>query len=163
MSYCRFSSDNYRSDVYVYSNGEESYHTHVAGNRLLISPIPQWPHRWMPPFGAAWNKDIRQLEYPNKALALCATIFYNAVTSYNRLHHWSLRVIPRISIKDTMAGESFTDNSIGECIIRLIDLRARGYHIPQGAIDRLTEELVFEGDGREEMFRSLFSAAKHLS
>lgn len=48
MSYCRFSSDNWRSDVYCYEN-KDGYVTHVARSRLtdVIPPLlpfddPNW-------------------------------------------------------------------------------------------------------------------------
>lgn len=41
MSYCRFSSDNWMCDVYVYES-ERGYEVHVSNNRY-ITPIPKLP------------------------------------------------------------------------------------------------------------------------
>lgn len=38
MSYCRWSSDNWDSDVYCYEDVSGGYTTHVAGNRIT-SPV----------------------------------------------------------------------------------------------------------------------------
>lgn len=41
MSYCRFSSDDYQCDVYVYQDGNGGWTTHVAGSRYLFKePLP---------------------------------------------------------------------------------------------------------------------------
>jgi hypothetical protein len=44
MSYCRFSSDNFKSDVYVYESCYGGFDVHVAGNRIAseIPPLYKW-------------------------------------------------------------------------------------------------------------------------
>lgn len=140
MSYCRWSSENYRSDVYVYASGDESYHTNVAGNRLMWRPIPRWPSSWYPDFGGKWDEENFKVVYSTKMRTVLANVVYSFIDGYNRLHHWSFRFILHKSIEDELAGESFTDNSPKECVDRLLMLRGRGYYVPQGAIDGLVEE-----------------------
>lgn len=38
MSYCRFSSDNFKSDVYAYEHIDDGYYIHVAAMRLENPP-----------------------------------------------------------------------------------------------------------------------------
>lgn len=41
MSYCRFSTDDYQCDVYVYEDVGGWWSTHVAGNRpVYAEPLP---------------------------------------------------------------------------------------------------------------------------
>lgn len=40
MSYCRWSSDNFKSDVYVYEDVRGGYTTHVASNRIISEVFP---------------------------------------------------------------------------------------------------------------------------
>ena len=42
MSYCRFSSDNWKSDVYSWADCDGGYITHVAANRV-VGDAPQVP------------------------------------------------------------------------------------------------------------------------
>jgi hypothetical protein len=53
---------------------------------------------------------------------------------------WSLSVIPSKNIGLPHDGEAFCDATAEECASRLRELRAMGYHVPQHAIDALTEE-----------------------
>lgn len=55
MAYCRFSSDNSKSDVYVYE-GERGYHVEVATTRL-VEDAPPLPGISDPDF---WQKNKQQ-------------------------------------------------------------------------------------------------------
>ena len=43
MSYCRFSSEDFSSDVYCYADCSGGFTTHVASNRI-IGDIPKSEH-----------------------------------------------------------------------------------------------------------------------
>ena len=43
MSYCRFSTDDFRCDFYAYE-ARDGYHLHVPGSRVMWDP-PQSPYR----------------------------------------------------------------------------------------------------------------------
>jgi hypothetical protein len=45
MSYCRFSSDNFKSDVYVYAHIAGGFMTHVAANRIVGGIPPDVAYR----------------------------------------------------------------------------------------------------------------------
>ena len=42
MSYCRFSDDNFKCDVYAYEHCDGWFQIHVAGNRF-VDKIPNFP------------------------------------------------------------------------------------------------------------------------
>lgn len=48
MSYCRWSSDNFKSDVYVYADIGGGYTTHVAGRRVVgdVPPVDYQGENW---------------------------------------------------------------------------------------------------------------------
>lgn len=140
MSYCRWSSDNFRSDVYVYENVSGYWTTHVAGRRRLIPPIPEFPYRWMPKFGGEYSPAERRVVYPTGVARLCAAAFFTIVSGWNRLHYASLRVIPSRPLNLPHDGETFNDPSPGECAKTLILLRNLGYHVPQFALEALRAE-----------------------
>lgn len=117
MSYCRWSSDGFLSDVYCYADIFGGYTTHVADNRLIKDqayPPPvdfnrDHPEEWM-----EWNQ---------------------------RLTSW-LKSAKREPLGLAHDGESFNDPTPGEAADRLEMLRAAGYHVPQSAIDRLRAEAL---------------------
>jgi hypothetical protein len=118
MAYCRFSSDNFQCDVYVYEGGG-GWTTHVAGNRPL-GAIPARPAPTSDNFVEFVAAHRAQLEF----LATCARAFIT-------LPH---------------AGESFLDDTPGACADRLLMLRALGYTVPQYAIDELRMEAALDHD-----------------
>lgn len=113
MSYCRWSSDNWKSDVYVYEHVSGVWVTHVAGNRV-VGDVPRVP------------RPTRE----NKDEWLAA----------HRVQMEFLETAARTDIDLPYAGESFDDGTPGECADRLEALRTLGYNVPQYAIDVLRDE-----------------------
>ena len=112
MSYCRWSSDGFKCDVYCYAHVDGVWVTHVAGRKKVgLDTLP--PDGLSPPFD--WNAKMA---------------FDKA---YEALSEWRDITLPH-------ANETFRDASPGECADRLEHLRSLGYHIPQYAIDELREE-----------------------
>jgi hypothetical protein len=112
MSYCRWSSEDYQCDVYVYE-AAHGYITHVAGRRRVYTePLP-------PPVEAGdiqgWIKRVGQV----RRLADRATL---------------------VDIGGPHDGESYTDATPNDCADRLEYLRTCGYNVPQYAIDELRSE-----------------------
>lgn len=112
MSYCRFSSDNWKCDIYCYEGGS-GFVTHVAGNRV-VGDIPKTP-------------PITKENMPAYMVAHRAQMAF-------------LDTCKRAPIDLPHAGKSFDDPDAGSCADRLESLRAIGYHVPQYAIDTLREE-----------------------
>ena len=113
MSFCRFSSDNWKCDVYCYESVAGGFVTHVAGNRV-VGDIPQCPRP---------TKENME-EY----------------MTAHRLQMDFLDTCQRAPIELPHAGESFSDDDAGACADRLESLRAMGYHVPQYALDALRQE-----------------------
>lgn len=113
MSYCRWSSDNWASDVYVYEDVGGGWTTHVAASKLDHLPTPELDIMKASP--EAW------LESHNKSMD-------------------ELRSIARHPIDLPHAGETFNDPTPGACADRLSHLKELGYHVPDYAIEELRSE-----------------------
>jgi hypothetical protein len=142
MSYCRFSSDNFMSDVYVYEDCMGGWTTHVAGNRLILPPIPCLPISWLIRCDSKVKIDpeTRKVIYPNWWRALTSPIGCRLFSWSHRLHLWSVGRWPRRSIELPYAGDRCNDPTPGACADRLEHLRRLGYRVPQRVIDRLRED-----------------------
>lgn len=117
MSYCRFSSDNWASDVYVYESGT-GYQIEVAGSKHVgDSPCPV--------------ADVFADNFPEQYLAQQTWLE-------------SAKLVP---IGLSFDGDSYTLPTPTECADRLLELRAAGYHVPQFAIDNLRMEALESMDG----------------
>jgi len=115
MSYCRFSSDDFQCDVYVYESCLGGWEIHVAGSRYVF----QEP---LPPVIACTDE--------------------NAEAFMARIRKVS-DMVDQAGQEDIglpCDGESFNERSPAECANRLIYLRELGYRVPQQAIDALLEE-----------------------
>lgn len=114
VSYCRWSSDDFQCDVYVYEDVGGGWTTHVAGSRYVHQ-------KEMPPL-------ISFLADPD---------------GWFKRHEEVKGLIDAAgmeTIKLPHAGESFNDPTPQACADRLESLRALGYIVPQYAIDTLREE-----------------------
>ena len=112
MRYCRWSSDGFMCDVYVYENVSGKWTTHVADNRIL----ERAPERW-------WN-------------GITDEEFHEANEKYNK----HMDTVGRESIGLPHDGETFDDDTPGECADTLKELKRIGYNVPQYAIDELRNE-----------------------
>ena len=118
MSYCRWSSDNWKCDVYVYEDVNGGWTTHVAGRRRLkLDTLPQSPYDLLTGGSVPenWNEIYRT-------------------------YHDALGKLPFEDITLPHAGDSFNDPMPSDCADRLETLRGLGYHVPQYAIDELRAE-----------------------
>ena len=146
MSYCRFSSDNWRCDVYVYERSGGGWATHVAGNRHIVPPIPDIVngaldtalYRWS---GVMFAGDIKKAVYPIRwRWAVCRAWLSFVVLWRNRVHLASVRAIPRRNIGLPHDCETIYTTTAAECAELLESLKAMGYRVPQYAINALREE-----------------------
>lgn len=113
MSYCRWSSDNWKSDVYTYACVDGTWTTHVAA-RKRVGELPDHPG-FKPPHDEAFLRRHRE---------------YQAAVSAAEL----------VPIGLPHDGKTFKDGSPGECWATLVMLRTAGYHVPQYALDELYDE-----------------------
>lgn len=114
MSYCRFSSDNFRSDVYVYFSVDEMFVCHIAQRKIInIEECPQ----------------IQSMDDPATFLA-----------DYANRSKWMDTCAAREDIEHELAGTTFSTDRPDDMAQALLDLREEGFHVPQYAIDELLEE-----------------------
>ena len=140
MSYCRWSSMNWMCDVYVYEDVAGGWTTHVASNRKLFPPIPDFPYGRFGWLGGEFDKETRRVVYPTPAKRVLAKVVFTIAVYWHRLHMGMLHLIPSKNIGLEHDGETFNDSSAAECADRLEYLRAMGYRVPQYAIKWLREE-----------------------
>lgn len=110
MSYCRWSSDGFRSAVYCYES-VGGFETHVAARQ---PDIPEGIH---PPPVSLINTDRDE---------------------WTRLHEeWNARLAAATytPIGLPCDGQSFCDDTEVEMFDRLRDLAKMGYHVPQYLLD----------------------------
>lgn len=113
MSYCRFSSDNWKSDVYVYES-KEGYVIHIASNRFA-GDIPSL---------LSWN-DATSDEYFARHKE---QIDFVATTQ-------------RVAINGAFDGQDFTLATLEELRDLLRSLTAAGYHVPEYVFETIAEEM----------------------
>lgn len=113
MSYCRFSSDDYQCDAYVYEDGMGVFNIHLANNRVVgdIPKMPSLTECTSDEFLKAYKK---QMKFMNTALSEPIILKYH--------------------------GETFRTDTARECAEALIRFAKIGYHIPPYAIRTLLEE-----------------------
>lgn len=108
MSYVRWSSDDFQSDVYCYESAE-GFVTHVAVKRYhFVKPFP-------PPIGVGEPGWAEREKKVMRRVARAKTI----------------------SIGGPHDGESFVDPTEHAMKLRLIMLKNVGYHVPAGVIEAL--------------------------
>lgn len=119
MSYCRWSSDGFRSDVYVYADVSGGWTTHVAGSRRLnLDTLPPDPYEGL------WETGKLPADFNERSRA-----YYNA-----------LELLPFEDIDLPDAGKSFNHSTPQECAANLQRLKNAGFHVPDGVIETLENE-----------------------
>lgn len=146
MSYCRWSSKNHMSDVYVYEDAMGGWTTQVAGNRRAMPPIPSLlgskadsaVYRWS---GACWSAEKFNVVYPSTAHKRAHRAWMAfACFWHDHIHLATLRLIPLRKLGLPHDGQRLNDPTPGACADRLEALRKLGYCVPQFAIDELRRE-----------------------
>lgn len=117
MSYCRWSSDNFKSDLYVYESVDGGWVIHVASNRIVgdVPPI-------------AWPLDPKD-----------GPQFGEYVASRAEQHAF-LSTAEREPIRLPGAGETFITDSPGACADKIEELHAAGFYVPDGVVAELRAE-----------------------
>lgn len=117
MAVCRWSSNDYQCDVYVYES-EEGWQTHVASKRIAYTePLPD-PVDWTP------GEPFPFTDWLNRHQVVSRMMFDSE----------------HLPIGGPKDGASFCDETAAECADRLEELRTMGYNVPQEAIDTLRAE-----------------------
>jgi len=121
MSYCRWSTDNFKCDLYCYKDCRGGYTTHVAGNRWRL---------W---YGFLhWLTDERFDcgGYKTRMDRLDPFFFPHWLT------HKKIRLLE--------AGESFNDSTIEDFYERIKSLIRLGYKVPDYLLREVKKEIKSE-------------------
>lgn len=126
MSYCRWSSDDFQSDVYVYEDCRGPWVVHVAGRRHVISlsGLPEVPDREVVGFDAWFEVWHERHELVSARIDKAETV----------------------PIDHPAAGESRYFDTPGEAADWLDELAATGLHVPDGVCDALRDEMTTRGE-----------------
>lgn len=115
MSYCRWSSDNFKCDLYCYEDANGGWTTHVASNRLVVEPPEELD------------------------IGLVATPEW--LESHNKRSEFVL-TSERRKIGLPHDGETFNDPTLGDFKARLLELRKVGYSFPDYVLEEVDQEIA---------------------
>lgn len=115
VSYCRFSSDNFKSDLYIYE-GYDGYSVNVA-SRKIVQELPPLDFRYDDKDG--WKYLFESMKKQDEALETCT----------------------RVDIGLPYDGKSFSVDTAKECVDLVKHLVEIGYRVPNGVIEALEEEI----------------------
>lgn len=129
MSYCRWSSDDWQCDVYVWADCAGGYRTEVAGRRHTWDvPLP-------PPLPA--DMPIGEANSPERHAWASAWVerrgAIDALLGDESNWHWTDLPAPA-------GGTAYWHDTADECADNLERLRGLGFNVPQSAIDSLRSE-----------------------
>jgi hypothetical protein len=116
VSYCRWSSDDFQCDLYIYES-VEGFQIHVANNRHVIdrSGLPPEVQVGDEGWADAWvARQMAVMELVKDA--------------------------PLEPIDLPQAGESFSFKTGAEAADKVEELIAIGYHVPKGVVESLRDE-----------------------
>lgn len=119
MSYCRWSSDDWKCDLYCYHSCGGGYITHVASQKYIDVPVN--PHSFG---GAAFEK---WLDFHEVQMAFLDTAEMKEIG----LPH---------------DGMSFNDPDLEAFLERVNCLKETGYIVPHWVFEMIEEEIESQGD-----------------
>ena len=120
MSYARFSSDDWQSDVYAYES-DWGFEVHLAANRVPMDTSSLPP--WVP---------------PSKENEGSFEAFIERHKLLTQMLHDNEHLREPIDLPG--AGESFCYETPGECATALLEFQEIGFVIPKRTITTLQEE-----------------------
>lgn len=127
MSYCRWSSDDWQCDAYVWADCDGGWRTEIAGRR----------HTWDVPLPPHVNLPVGDANTPERrAWATAHAQRWAAISALmddESNWHWTDLPTPE-------GGNAYWHDTPSECADNLERLRAGGFNVPQSAIDSLREE-----------------------
>jgi hypothetical protein len=121
MSYCRWSSMDFKCDLYCYEHCDGTWTTHVASNKVVSPIFPDAP----------W-----------KLLMKGGVIGRYLFMWWHRLHMWTVGVGIRRPLGLKFDGETFKDDSAEDFKRTLLMLRGAGYKFPDAVLDAVDEEIA---------------------
>lgn len=126
MSFCYFSSNAHRCDLYCYADSHGGYTTHVANGRA-IGDIP----------------DDRAKDY------VAGTISAEEFCTLRAAQRTALRAAKFVPIGVPCDGKTFHDATVEAFLLRLVALRAAGYEFPDRVFDAIANEVGLAETGTD--------------
>lgn len=121
MSYCRWSSMDFKCDLYCYEHVDGTWTTHVAGNKVVSPIFPDAPWALLTKGGRIGMFIWRH---------------------WHNLHMFTVRRGIRRDIGLKYDGETFKDDSPEAFKETLLMLRAEGYKFPDYVLEAVDEEIA---------------------
>jgi hypothetical protein len=119
MSYCRWSSDNWKCDLYCYGELTGGYTTHVAGRRWIgLDPLTPDP--------------LERLSDQNLTGA-------EMMQRYTEPYYAGGLELEDIDLPH--AGRTFHDQTLELFRERVLSLRSLGYRVPDSVLEEIDEEI----------------------
>lgn len=119
MSYCRWSSDNWKCELYCYEDVSGGFTTHVAGNKVK-GDIPK----------CDWKGFVAGAVTPEQ------------FAKQNEVQMAFLDTAMREPIGLSHDGASFNDPDLESFLARLLKLREIGYQFPDYVLDEVRAEIA---------------------
>jgi hypothetical protein len=114
MAFCRWSTDDFKCDLYCYEHVNGGYYTYIAGRRPIYKePLPE-----------TVNLDNTK-EFLKR---------YQKVMEMHKECDFEEITLPHV-------GETFIDETIEDFLKRLIYLKEVGYNFPDKVIEDIKEEI----------------------
>lgn len=135
MSYCRWSSDDYTCDAYVWADCDGGWRTEIASRRRVWHI--KLPPRVTLPVGAAHSPERSAWA---EAWASRSSVMAALVDNES---NWSW-----LDLSEPEGGRSYWHDTPSETADNLERLRNLGVTVPQGAIDALREEATTPTEAR---------------
>ena len=136
MSYCRWSSDGMKCDVYVYEHYSDGYVCHVAARKIVnLDEAPHVPSF----FDYTTDEDGR----------LTDESIQDYMVKHRAWNEWLKESAIRKDIGLEFDGKTFSHDSATTMANDLYILKQMGYQVPQYAIDALYEEGKENGEQAE--------------
>jgi hypothetical protein len=129
MSYCRWSSDNFKCDLYCYADVGGGYTTHVAGMKR-VDDIPS----------ADMPRELRDGSLKKGTPEFDAVI--SAWTDATNAQIKAATDSDMVPIGLSYDGASFNDPTLETFRARVVMLREAGYYCPDYVLERIDEEIA---------------------
>ena len=121
MSYCRWSTDNFKCDIYAYESVYDCYTIHVAANKI-VGELPKCDIQLL----IGENKDVDKYMEQQEA------------------HSAAMENCTRMPIGLPFDGQSFDCTTLQEFYDKMIELREVGYKFPDYVLESIIEEMNSE-------------------
>lgn len=137
MSYCRWSSDDFQSDVYAYESEQHDFVIHIAGRRPEFGEdVPR-----LPPFPRGGGEELGRWVEASVEVSKAQTAWFEKYALAPE--KW----IDLDDIAPELAGRTFRERTLEEFRDRLLEVRAAGLHVPSDVFLVIAEEMKSDQSG----------------